>query len=80
LIRYELPKKTKVEIEIYDGAGRRVKTLLSGVVDRGIYQLEWDGRDDKERQVSSGIYFVRMKAGEFESIKKLVYLRRGGGR
>jgi hypothetical protein len=41
----------------------------------GYYTITWDSRDRTGRQVTSGVYFLRLKAGEFETTKKMVFLK-----
>jgi flagellar hook assembly protein FlgD len=49
-----------VRLEIFDLAGRRVRSLASGVLPAGEVTREWDGRDDRGHGVRSGVYFVRL--------------------
>jgi len=74
-IRYGLPKKSDVNISVYNVSGRLVKTLFSGTQDAGTYNLEWNGTDNLGRPVASGAYFLRMEAGSFSSLKRLMVLR-----
>ena len=41
----------------------------------GEYQINWDGKDGSGKEVSSGIYFYRLKAGEYFEVKKMVLLK-----
>jgi hypothetical protein len=41
----------------------------------GTYQVVWNGRDNASRPVASGIYFMRMNAGDYGKSRKIVYLR-----
>jgi hypothetical protein len=65
----------EVEIAIYNIRGERVKVLTTGVRAPGWYTEIWSGRDDQERDVASGVYFVRMTAGEFMAQKSITLLR-----
>lgn len=69
-ISYSLPKASDITLEIFDMAGRKVKTLLSGYQEAGEHKAVWDAKD-----VASGIYFYRIRAGESTSIKKCILLR-----
>jgi len=76
IIGFEVPDKCEVSLVIYDVAGRCVRTLLSSeVFSPGVHSVTWDGRDDRGRMVSSGIYFYRLKAGNRSLIKNLLKLR-----
>ncbi|NNE43889.1 MAG: T9SS type A sorting domain-containing protein [Gemmatimonadetes bacterium] len=48
-------------LDVYDLAGRRVRRLHRGPIQRGIATFRWDGNDDAGRPVTSGIYFVRFR-------------------
>jgi hypothetical protein len=64
-----------VSLVIYDIAGRRVKELVNGMSESGVNEAVWNGDDDLAREVSQGIYFYRLSAGDFALTKKLVWLR-----
>ena len=68
-IRFDLPSGGPYEIIVFDAAGRRV-TGFRGIGNAGSNSLQWNGRDDSGRPVSSGSYFYRLESGE----------RRGTGR
>jgi photosystem II stability/assembly factor-like uncharacterized protein len=58
----ELPSASSLNVEVYDVMGRRVCTLARGRFDAGQHPLTWDGRDDRGRSATPGIYFVRVRA------------------
>ncbi|MFH1279837.1 MAG: M14 family zinc carboxypeptidase [Candidatus Eisenbacteria bacterium] len=74
-IAYTLANDGPVEIEIVDVSGRTVRSLVRGVRSAGAHRVVWDGANDAGREVASGIYFTRMRAGGAEETKKLVLLR-----
>jgi hypothetical protein len=61
-LRLALRGNGRVHVAVYDAAGRRVRTLLDGAMPAGATLLQWDGRDDQGRLVSSGVYFARATA------------------
>ena len=69
-IRFAVPKRVHVKLEVYDVVGVRVEILLDEVKDAGNYGVTFHGR-----HLSSGIYFYRMQAGNFEETKKLVLIK-----
>jgi len=75
VIKYALPRDVDVELTIYNIAGQRVRTLVNGMQRAGYKAIEWDGRDDSGRRVAPGVYFYKMKAGEFKATRKLTLLR-----
>ena len=74
-IKFSLPKAEKVSITVYDVAGRKVKTLASGVKQPGHHYIRWDGHNDKGARVATGIYFYQMKVGSKVMSKKIVLIR-----
>ena len=74
-IRYALPKDCNVELVVYSVTGRKVKTLVSGYETAGYKSVTWDGTDDAGRKLSAGLYFYKIKAGKFQSVKRLILLR-----
>ncbi len=64
-----------VTLRIYNAAGHLVRVLIDRDLAAGTYDAVWDGRDDRGAALSSGVYFCRLKAGSFTSLKKMVLLR-----
>jgi len=60
---------------IRDRRSALVRTLVDRVVTPGIHHVFWDGTDNSGRQVGSGAYFYRLKAGDFVRIRKMVLLK-----
>lgn len=75
IIEYSLPKGSSVEIVVYNILGQKVRTLLEEYQRAGWHRVLWDGRDNKDKEVSSGIYLYRIKTSEFSQTKKMVLLR-----
>ncbi len=65
----------RVDIAIYDVAGRRVKTLVNDTRAPGVHQVTWDGYTDRGQPVASGVYFVKMTARSFTQTRKIVLLK-----
>jgi len=74
-ISFALDAAQRANLYICDPAGRRVATLLNKVVAAGMYYINWNGKDDHGREVSSGVYFVHLDAGSQSSVRKMVLLR-----
>jgi hypothetical protein len=62
-------------LKIYNVLGEVVRTFLDEPMAPGVYHKIWDGRDDQGNQVASGIYFYRLRAGDFEDTKKMVLMK-----
>ncbi|UCE04017.1 MAG: S8 family serine peptidase [Candidatus Latescibacterota bacterium] len=61
-LQYGLARGGPVRLVIYDGRGRRVRTLVQNAyVAPGVYSATWDGTDDTGRQLSSGVYHARLE-------------------
>jgi len=71
-IKYQVPRKTKVTIDIYDLSGRRIRRLVNSVREPGYYQLVWDGTNKTNSKVAAGMYFCRMSAGNFTKTRRIV--------
>ena len=74
-IRYYLPERCSVALDIYNVNGALVARLMEGYREKGSRTVSWDGRDRDGRQVNSGVYFYRLKAGKAQITKKLVLAR-----
>ena len=74
-IRYDLPRTGQVDLSIFDVTGRKVATLVSGIVPAGRHEAIWHGRDDAGREVASGLYWYRLTAGGNALNRKLLVIR-----
>ena len=76
----KIPEKEELQaiptsLKIYDVRGRLVKTLMDESLMPGTYSVHWDGLDKNGEQISSGIYFYTIKAGEIIEMKKMLVLK-----
>jgi len=74
-IRYALPQTSEVRIDIYDLLGRKVRSLDLGRQGAGYKTVAWDGKNERGEAVASGVYFYRLKAGEFVQSRKMTLLK-----
>lgn len=74
-INYSLKDSGNVRIGIYNLKGQLVRTLINAGKAPGQHSVFWDGRDDKGKSVSSGIYFSRLQAGARSSSLKLMLVK-----
>jgi len=74
-IIYELPKASYVTLKIYDMLGKEVRELINERKSAGMYKVMWDGLDNSGKEVSSGIYFYKITAGNFVDTKKMLLVR-----
>jgi hypothetical protein len=73
-IAFELPAAAHVTLSIYDASGRVVRTLAEGGLPAGVHRFDWDSRDANGRELSSGVYFCRLRVNDRELARKLVLL------
>jgi hypothetical protein len=74
--RFELPVAAAVQLEVYDGRGRRVRTAFDAVpFEAGRHTWQWDGGDGAGRPVAPGLYFVRFSAGAYRRTVRAILLR-----
>ncbi len=74
-IRYGLPEESNVSLIIYDVRGQVVQTLESEHQSAGWYDVTWNGETADGKQISTGIYFARLVAGEYSHVVKMLYLK-----
>ncbi|MBI5574224.1 MAG: M6 family metalloprotease domain-containing protein [Elusimicrobia bacterium] len=74
-VYYKTAKGGKVTIKLYTLDGRLVKTLLNEDVASGVGSVEWDGLNENDSVVASGIYLVQIIAPDYREIKKICVIR-----
>jgi phosphodiesterase/alkaline phosphatase D-like protein len=74
-INYQLSGQTKVVMTIYNTLGLKIRFLVDEDQPTGYHRIIWDGKNDEGRQVATGIYFLRLKAGEFIKQIKMILMR-----
>ena len=75
VIKYSLFKRTEVSLVIYNVLGQKVRTLVNNERQSGDVSVTWDGKDDRGRDLSSGIYFYQLRAGESAETRRMVLLK-----
>ncbi|HSP89111.1 MAG TPA: T9SS type A sorting domain-containing protein [Ignavibacteriaceae bacterium] len=71
-ISYLVPKNQPVEIIIFDILGKKVKSLFEGYSESGVNEIVWDGKNERNEIVNSGMYFYRIKSNEIILSGKMV--------
>lgn len=74
-IRFSLKESDWISIEIFNVKGQKVKQLLNQKMNVGFHSLKWDGTDDNNRQLCSGVYFYKMRSSTYSGIKKMLMLK-----
>ena len=71
----DLPRAATGTLAVYDLAGRLVRRLATGPLAAGAMEGGWDGRDETGARVVSGVYYLRLDAGDLRGTEKLVVIR-----
>ncbi len=74
-LRYHLAVRGEARLEVFDTLGRRVRVLAEGTARAGAHTAVWDGRDGVGRPVASGVYLVRLRAGDASVARRVSVLR-----
>jgi len=74
-IYFEIPKAHDVSIVIYNMLGQKVRTLVDDNFKAGQHVVNWNGANDYGIRLATGLYFYRIKAGDFISTKKMMMLK-----
>jgi hypothetical protein len=74
-IRFELAESQQVTLQIFNIEGRLVKTLIDNQLFAGSHELSWNGLDNHSQPAASGAYYYILKAGDFQSAKRMVLMR-----
>ena len=74
-IPYELPEVSSIKIDIYDLAGKKIRTLVNNNVEAGFHTCVWNGKNDKGEKIAAGVYIVSMKTRSLFQTRKIVFLK-----
>ena len=74
-IRFELPNNSDVTLEVYNIMGQMVRQLVDSKIEAGYHTVNWNGMNESGMRVGSGVYYYRLVAGDYVSIKKMVLLK-----
>lgn len=74
-IHYSLPRRSHINIAIYNLLGQKVTTIVNEDKPAGHYETQWNGTDSYGNNVAGGIYFYHFKAGDYCATRKMVYLK-----
>jgi hypothetical protein len=78
-IKFSIEKTAFTDVAVYNVIGQKVKTLAAEVLNPGYYTTTWNGTDDNNQAVTTGVYFVRMVANgdnaQFSDLRKLLLMK-----
>lgn len=79
-IKFSLPGQSgggylPTTLRVYNVLGQMVRTLVDEPMAAGTHEIIWDGKDDQGSRVASGIYFYKLRSGDYEDTKKMVMMK-----
>ena len=74
-INFDLPKEANVSLIVYDVIGREVIRLNDSFIPAGYHTVKWNARNQYGMEVSAGVYFYHIQAGEFVKTQKMILLK-----
>lgn len=74
-IRYGIPERSHVTLDIFDVAGRRITRLVNAEQEAGSHEIVWSGRNEEGAIVSSGVYFYTLAAGKKVITRKMILMK-----
>jgi len=76
IISFTQSKKSQLNVKIYDVSGTLIKIIVRGkIFSKGSHSVYWDGTNQKEEKVGSGIYFAVLYADKFTDMKRMILLK-----
>jgi hypothetical protein len=74
-IAFELNSKGKSKLEIYNLKGQKVRQLVNKNLDSGRHEFVWNGKNDDNKQVASGVYFYSLTHEDRSIVKKMIVIK-----
>jgi FlgD Ig-like domain len=74
-VAYNLTQAGNVELEVYNVKGQLVKTLVNEYKAVGDHSITWNGTDENNKQVSSGMYFYKLNTADYSCAKKMIMIK-----
>ncbi len=74
-ISFSVLQAGHVSLEIINVLGQKVRTLYNGNLSVGLHRFEWDGTDERDRRVASGVYFCRLYGKSSSQSRKMLMLK-----
>ncbi len=74
-LSYNLREAGLVTLDIFNIKGQKVKSLVNANQTQGNHTVVWNGKDDNNRSVASGVYFYKMRNGKYSSTKKMILMK-----
>lgn len=75
VLRFAVAAPGRARLAVFDVVGRRVRVLAEGALGAGEHAARWDGRDDRQRDVGPGLFFVRLESPGYAATLRIVRTR-----
>ena len=75
VVKYDLQNAGHVRLTIYNILGQKVITLVDQYQDQGHKAINWDGKDNRQKEVSSGVYFYRIEVNGYVETRKMILIK-----
>ncbi len=75
VIELDMPKAGKITVHVINTLGQHVATITEQFVSAGFHRLLWNGTDGHGRELSSGVYFYRLRMDNYEETRRMVILK-----
>jgi hypothetical protein len=74
-LSFSISTASHVELSVYNIRGQKVRALVNEKLEVGHHQFSWNGKNDKDQNVSSGVYIFELQAGDKIQGSKILLLR-----
>jgi len=74
-INFSIPIADRVKLTVYNSLGQEVINLVNTDMNSGYHTVAWNGLNDHGKKASSGVYYYKLEAGDFSSVKKMLLLK-----
>lgn len=74
-IAFSLDYALPIKLDIYNIRGQKVRSLIDGNLPQGNHSILWNGKDNNNRSIASGVYLVRIQSGKHSNITKIMMMK-----
>ena len=74
-ISFSIKNNTPVALNIYNAKGQKVKSLVNETMNAGHHSVHWNGKDNNNKSVASGVYFYKLETKDYTSTRKMMLIK-----
>ena len=74
-ISFNLPISERVQLNIYNNLGQKIRNLTNKEFSAGTHQVQWDGLDELGQEAPAGVYYYQIQAGSFQATNKMLLIK-----